>query len=104
MEQNPGSQPTTPPEKTSLELELEALQALRDELKLKLHLAAADARDEYHRLEKKWERFNEELQRTASHTKEPLRTLGASAKTLLHELTQTYERIRPAFRDPSKED
>ena len=33
------------------------LKQVRDEIELKIHLAAADARDEWHDLEKKWDRF-----------------------------------------------
>lgn len=84
--------------------DLEALQRTRDELRLKLHLAKADARDEFHRLEKKWERIEEDLRRTASHTKEPLQTIGEKTRELMTELKQTYARIKPTFtgeNDPS---
>ena len=35
----------------------ELLKRERDELKLTMHLANADVRDQWHRVEAKWERF-----------------------------------------------
>ena len=86
-------------DKNGLERELEMLQTLRDELKLKVHLAAADVRDEFHRLEKKWERLDEELHRTARHAKLPLQAVGAQSRELIEELQRSYSNIRRLLLD-----
>lgn len=79
--------------------ELESLQALRDELRVKIHLAATDVRDEYHRLEKKWERVDEELRRAARHTQAPMQVIGLKAKQIIAELQKSYATIRDTLRE-----
>lgn len=80
--------------KVSFRRELDALTTLRDELKLKAHLAKADAKDELHRLEDKWERMEMDLKRSASHMKEPFDVIGQSTKDLVKELKQSYENLK----------
>lgn len=79
--------------------ELSALQTLRDELRVKIHLAGEDVRDEFHRLEKKWERLDEELRRTARHTQEPAQVIGEKAKQIVSELQRSFATIRETLRD-----
>ncbi|MEM9555187.1 MAG: hypothetical protein AAGC60_13110 [Acidobacteriota bacterium] len=74
-----------------------ALEQLRDELKLKVHLGKAEARDSWRELEDKWR----ELQRH----RHDIETAGATsaagvksaAQNLIHELSDGYERIRNAL-------
>jgi hypothetical protein len=80
--------------KFSFERELSALQTIRDELKVKAHLAKADVKDELNRLEAKWERVDEELRRSAAHMKKPLENIGNDTKALVNELKQGYESIK----------
>jgi hypothetical protein len=79
---------------SSFKRELQALVTLRDELKLKAHLAKADVKDELNRLEAKWEHVEEELRRTASHAKEPIETIGQKTVELINELKLGYENLR----------
>lgn len=74
--------------------EFEALVTIRDELKLKAHLAKADLKDELDRLEKKWQTVENELRLTVSHAKEPIQTIGHKTGELINELKQGYESIR----------
>lgn len=80
--------------KTFLQQELTRLAEVRDELKVQLQLAKADLHGEWNKLEVTWERVQEELQRVANHTKEPVHNMGAAAKQLIEELKQGYERVR----------
>jgi predicted nucleic acid-binding Zn-ribbon protein len=73
--------------------EIEALQTIRDELKVKTHLAKADIKDEWNQLESKWQRVEEEVRRTASHVKEPLHAISAQTKELMSDLKRGYENI-----------
>lgn len=73
--------------------DIDALRTIRDELKLKAHLAKADLKDEWNTLEKKWERIEEELRRTTNHMGEPLHTISAEAKNLVEELKQRYHAL-----------
>jgi hypothetical protein len=77
--------------------ELEHLQGIKDELKLKLHLAKADAQDEYHRLETKWQRLEEDLHRSASHAEEAARTVGVEARGLFDELKASYSKLKASI-------
>lgn len=80
--------------KQKLSKELAELQTMRDELKVKLHLAAADARDQWDALERKWERAQEELARVGNHAKEPLEEIGSATRGLVDELKKGYARVK----------
>jgi hypothetical protein len=81
-------------ETTDFKRELEALATLRDELKLKAHLAKKDLQDELERLETKWLGVDEELRRALAHAKGDLQSIGQSTRTLLLDLKQGYESVR----------
>lgn len=75
----------------------EKVAQTRDELFLKLHLARADARDQFDRLEEKWSQFRRRLG-------EARRAAGAAGDDLLeglrgmgHDIAEGYERIRRAL-------
>ena len=71
-----------------------SLKQQRDELNLKLHLAKADGRDEWAKLETQWEEVRTKLDITC---KEASHTAGAVASALelaLDEIKKGYERIR----------
>ena len=80
--------------KSLFQHELTRLAEIRDELKVQLQLAKADAHGEWNKLEVTWGRVQEELQRVADHTKEPVHTMSGAAKQLIDELKQGYERVR----------
>lgn len=74
--------------------ELRELQTLRDELKVKIHLAAADARDQWDALERKLEKVENELGRVGDHAKEPLEEISAATRNLFDELKKGYARVK----------
>lgn len=82
----------------ALQRELDELVRLRDELKVRLHLAKADAKDEWHELEAKLGRVTAELARTAENAKAPAEQLGDAARSMLDELRRSYERIKAELR------
>jgi hypothetical protein len=70
------------------------LKRQRDELQVKLHLAKADARDEWAKLETRWEVAKAKMEaarQEASHTTESVST-GLSL--VLDELKKGYDNIR----------
>jgi molecular chaperone GrpE (heat shock protein) len=79
---------------TNFKRELAALATIRDELKLKAHLAKKDLQDELDDLETKWLRVDEELQRVKAHAKQDVQTLSQSARELVLDLKQGYESIK----------
>jgi hypothetical protein len=79
---------------TNFKRELEALATVRDELKLKAHLAKADIKDELDELEAKWLRVHEQLERTKAHAKQDVQALGQNVRELMLDLKQGYESIK----------
>ncbi len=67
---------------------------LRDEAQLKLHLAKADARQEWEELETKWHRFESDakMHHTGERIEDAFQALG-------DELKAGYHRLVAAFRD-----
>jgi len=70
------------------------LKRQRDELQVKLHLAKADARDEWAKLETRWEEVKgkmETVRQEASHTTE---SVASGLSLVLDELKKGYDNIR----------
>lgn len=67
------------------------LKALRDQARVKAHLGAMEAQDEWQKLESKWETFEAraKLDRSA-------KDVGAALDLLASELKAAYERIAKA--------
>jgi uncharacterized protein YjbJ (UPF0337 family) len=86
---------------TSTKQDLEKLMATlaqqRDELKLQLHLAKAEAKDEWDALEGKWEQAQGKLAQVQTAAGESLEDVRAAASLLADELKNGYERIRKLF-------
>ncbi|MDH3504503.1 MAG: hypothetical protein OEZ41_06190 [Nitrospirota bacterium] len=73
------------------------LKRQRDELQVKLHLAKAEARDEWAKLETRWEDVKtkmEAVRKEASHTTE---SVGSGLSLVLDELKKGYDNIRKAL-------
>jgi len=80
--------------KQVLEQDLAALRATRDELRVQLHLAKADAKDEWDRIEKSWERVEQELGTVGEQAKRPLADMEHAMRDLLTEIKHGYARLR----------
>jgi gas vesicle protein len=66
----------------------------RDELRLKMHLAKADAKAEWEKAEQKWERIQKDLDRAEKETGETVDDIRKGVKTLADEVSDAYKRIR----------
>jgi hypothetical protein len=71
----------------------EKLKSERDELKLKLHLASMDAKDEFEEAEKNWDNLQIKASEIADESKETSEELIAKAKIVGEELKEAYVRI-----------
>jgi hypothetical protein len=69
----------------------------RDELNLKMHLAKAEARDEWEKLEPKWEQFQARVHTIGESAGEASKDIGVALGILGEELRHGYERIRKAM-------
>ena len=80
--------------KDRLEKEIEELRRVRDELRVRMHLARADAKDLWDRLEKRFSELETHARRAAQRTEAPLHELGDAAKHLVDELRTGYRDLR----------
>jgi len=80
---------------------IEELKQKRDELRVQMHLASKEAREEWDELEKKMDHFAGEAKKFAADArlKETGSGVGEALKSLGHELKLGYERLRDAIRD-----
>lgn len=72
----------------------EEVKQLRDELKVQMHLAAADARDEFDGLEKKWEHFRARAEVVGKAAGEAAEDVGDALELLGKELKKGYQKVR----------
>lgn len=73
---------------------LQDLERQRDELKLKMHLAKAEAQDEWRELEKKWQEVKPRLDAAAGEAVKTGENVLAGLQLTLEEMRKGYERIR----------
>ena len=72
----------------------EELKSQRDVLALKMHLAAAEVKDEWTELEKKWENFDARSEQVKETLDETVEEVGGDLKELSNDLNDGYKRIR----------
>jgi hypothetical protein len=73
---------------------LEHFKQQRDELQVKLHLAKADAKDEWARLENQWEEIRPKLEVARGEAGRTAESVGAALGLAIDELKKGYERLR----------
>jgi len=73
---------------------LEQLQRQRDELRVKLHLGKAEARDAWEELERKWEHLRARSEPVREALSESSKDVGKAAHELAEEIRHGYERLR----------
>ena len=80
---------------------IEELKQKRDELRVKIHLASKEVKDEWEELEEKMEDFSGKARQFADDAKlkETGAGIGEALGQLGSELKQGYDRIREAMRD-----
>ncbi len=76
---------------------IEKLRQTRDELHVQIHLAAAEARDEWEVLEKKWEHFQARAAQVGEATGEAAEDVGDALEVVGEELRKGYQRIRKSL-------
>jgi len=66
----------------------------RDEILLKAHLFQADAKDEWHKVDKQWEHFKSKAGQVGKEAKGATDDVSAAAKLLGEEIIKSFQRIR----------
>jgi predicted nucleic acid-binding Zn-ribbon protein len=85
--------------KAGLQRELEMLAKARDEMRLQIKLAKAEALDEWKRLESTWLGIEAEIKRVGEQSREPVKDMAAAARSLMEELRRGYDRIKAQLKD-----
>jgi chromosome segregation ATPase len=80
---------------------LDDLKQKRDELRVQMHLASKEVKEEWEELEEKMEEFSGKAKQFADDAKlkETGSGLGEALGKLGHELKLGYERVRDAIKD-----
>ena len=73
---------------------VETLKTERDEIKLKLHLASMDVKDEFDTVDEKWDLVAQKAAEVADDAVEVSEEAIAKAKVVGEELKEAYQRIR----------
>lgn len=80
-----------------LHAEADTLRGLRDELRVQLHLGAAEVRDSWEELEAKWHQFEGKLGNLGKATSDAADGVESATELLLDELKRGYARIRDSL-------
>ena len=72
---------------------VQQLKTERDEARVRLNLAKAEARDEWEELEKKWEQLRARVAAAGREAEESSEDVGAAARLLADELGRAYRRV-----------
>ena len=70
------------------------LKKQRDELRVRLHLARAEARDEFEKLEKRWEHARAKLTVVGKEAGEASKDVLDAARLVLGEIREGYQRVK----------
>ena len=81
-------------EKGAMNQLVEDLKQMRDELEVQLHLASADARDEFAELEKKWEQLRAKAEQVGDVAEDAAGSVGDAVGMVADELKKGYKRIK----------
>ena len=73
------------------------LEQERDELRLRIHLAKADARDELAQLEVRMAELKERASRADDEARDAMGDIGDAARKLVEEIREGFERVRKKF-------
>jgi chromosome segregation ATPase len=83
--------------KSSLEQLISILKQERDELKLKMHLAEMDAKDEYERLSGNFDELTNQFEPLNSAVEESADNVFAALKLAAEEMKNGFHRIRKSM-------
>jgi len=81
-------------QKEQIEEMVSTLKQLRDELKVQIHLGKAEAKDEWERLEEKWQQFKVHSRSVAEAAGESAKNVSSALEIVGEELKSGYDRIR----------
>jgi len=75
-------------------VDVDKLREVRDELRVQLHLGAAEARDVWHQVEQRWEHLEGKLKLLRDESRDDLSEIGQAADLLVGEIKESYAHLR----------
>ncbi|MGR9115271.1 MAG: hypothetical protein ACU85E_05860 [Gammaproteobacteria bacterium] len=85
--------------KQELDKFADGLEQLRDEVKVQLHLASLESKQEWDKAERLWDQFRAQFDQVANETKGNTDDMVKKAKIVGEELKSTYQRIKDRMSD-----
>ena len=82
---------------TSETVTFSTLAQMRDELRLQIHLAKAEARAEWDRLETKWKELEHKRPAVETASTETGQQIASAFRHLMKEIEEGYERIKQSL-------
>jgi archaellum component FlaC len=79
---------------SELSVLMDDVKRQRDEIRVRLHLAKAEAKDEWERLEAKFERVRGKMGVVGKEAGKAAEDVGAAIRLAVEELKRGYERVR----------
>lgn len=76
---------------------IDNLKTQRDELRVRVHLARAEFREEWDEMERKWEHVEDRLGKVGHEAKESAGDVGAALTQVAEEIGAAYKRIRKSL-------
>ena len=80
--------------RAKLEGELEALQATRDELRVKLHLGKLEAQEQWDQIEQQWQHVESKLKVAGDTGREVAGDISEAASLTIDEIKEGYAKLR----------
>lgn len=77
--------------------DMDALRRARDELRVQIHLGAAEAKDLWDSMESKWRELESKAKHVVREAEEPLQEIGEAAKQLVEEIRDGYRKIKDSL-------
>ena len=81
-------------ERSDFDRLVDELETQRDELLLKVHLAKAEAKDEWEELESKWQNLQDRLPEVRNAASESADNIGTALRLVGEEIGKAYKRLR----------
>jgi archaellum component FlaC len=74
--------------------EVESLQQTRDELRVQMHLARAELKQQWDRLESKWHEMEDKSGQIARTSNESMRKVATATRHLVDEIREGYRELK----------
>lgn len=80
--------------RSRLDEELDVLRATRDELRVQLHLGAAEVKAKWEKVEGAWENVELEIEKLRGAAEDAAEDVGSAARLLVDEIREGYKNLR----------